>query len=64
MNPLNELIKAACRWPYVTPISVAWSLMGDHVPMENTPFESGERTRIITNLPKIFWNYEEAKRIR
>jgi hypothetical protein len=47
MNPLNELIKAACRWPYVTPISVKWSLMGEHVPMENPPFES--ETRITTN---------------
>ena len=44
MRPITRLIKEIYPSTYVTPISVMWSVrqtvMGDHVPMDNPPFET------------------------
>ena len=44
MNPLSKLIRYMYPKTHITPISVMWSIrqtvMGDHVPMDNPPFET------------------------
>lgn len=49
MNPLSKLIRQMYPNTHITPISVMWSIrqavMGDHVPMLNTPFSIEEITK-------------------
>lgn len=53
MNPLSKLIREMYPKTYITPISVMWSVrqavMGDHVPLENPPFDT------IPKHPKVLW---------